>query len=87
MSFSQYADMAKAATKTDPPRRISHSGGPIWRLPLSMDDHTKRDARKFRDNLRNQAIALIDLERGLPELLNECNRHFATVTWAFRRNW
>jgi hypothetical protein len=41
-----------------------------------MDDHTKRDARKFRDNLRNQAIALIDLERGLPELLNECNRQW-----------
>src|ERR1035438_9914024 len=60
MSFSQYADMAKAATKTDPPRRISHSGGPIWRIPLSMDDHTKRDARKFRGNLRNQAITLID---------------------------
>src|ERR1039458_4618583 len=58
MSFSQYADMAKAATKTDPPRRISHSGGPIWRIPLSMDDHTKRDARKFRGNLRNQAITL-----------------------------
>ena len=42
MSFSQYADRAKTATKTDPPTRISHSGCPTRCLPLSMDNHTSR---------------------------------------------